>query len=132
VENSAPIFVGGGVVFGPRPRDYSKKVTKSTRKLALRKALGEKIAAGEVATVASFAIKEAKTSAFVAAVKELSQAKKTLIVAQSFDQNTYLSGRNVQGVQLITADEVNIEQILHANTVIIAEDAYETLAKRTA
>jgi len=129
---SAPIFVGGGVVFGPRPRDYSKKVTKNTRKLALRKALGEKIAAGEVASISSFVIAEPKTKLFKAAVAEFTDAKKTLIIAQSFDETTYLSGRNVQGVLLMTADEVNIEQILHANAVIIAEDAYETLAKRTA
>ncbi len=128
---SAPIFVGGGVVFGPRPRDYSKKVTKSTRKLALRKALGEKIAAGEVASVASFAT-EAKTKSFIAAVNEITDAKKTLIIAKSFDEKTYLAGRNVQGVQLITADEVNIEQILHANAIIVVEDSYETLSKRTA
>jgi len=129
---SAPIFVGGGVVFGPRPRDYSKKVTKSTRKLALRKALGEKIAAGEVATIASFAIADAKTKSFIAAVNELTDVKKTLIIAKSFDEKTYLSGRNVKGVQLITADEVNIEQILHANVVIIVEDSFEILSKRTA
>ena len=128
---SAPIFVGGGVVFGPRPRSYSKKVTKSTRRLALQKALGEKIAAGEVASVASFAT-EAKTKSFVAAVNEITDAKKVLIVAKSFDEKTYLAGRNVQKVQLITADEVNIEQILHANAVIIAEDSFETLASRTA
>lgn len=129
---SAPIFVGGGVVFGPRPRDYSKKVTKSTRKLALRKALGEKIAAGEVASISSFAIADAKTKSFIAAVSEFTDAKKTLIIAKSFDEKTYLAGRNVQGVQLITADEVNIEQILHANAIIVVEDSYETLAKRTA
>ncbi len=129
---SAPIFVGGGVVFGPRPRDYSKKVTKSTRKLALRKALGEKIAAGEVASVPSFVIADAKTKSFVSAVNAISDAKKILIIAKSFDEKTYLSGRNVQGVHLITADEVNIEQILHANAVIIVEDSFETLAKRTA
>jgi large subunit ribosomal protein L4 len=129
---SAPIFVGGGVVFGPRPRDYSKKVTKSTRKLALRKALGEKIAAGEVATIASFAIADAKTKSFIAAVNALTDVKKTLIIAKSFDEKTYLSGRNVKGVQLITADEVNIEQILHANAVIIVEDSFEILSKRTA
>jgi len=129
---SAPIFVGGGVVFGPRPRDYSKKVTKSTRKLALQKALGEKIVAGEVASTATFAVAEPKTKLFVAAVQEITDAKKVLIIAQSFDEKTYLAGRNVQNVQLITADEVNIEQILHANAVIIVEDSFETIAKRTA
>ncbi len=129
---SAPIFVGGGVVFGPRPRDYSKKVTKSTRKLALRKALGEKIAAGEVKSVASFAVTEVKTKSFIAAVRAISDAKKVLIVAKSFDEKTYMSGRNVKSVQLITADEMNIEQVLHANTVVIVEDSYEILASRTA
>ena len=66
------------------------------------------------------------------AVKEITDAKKVLIIAKSFDEKTYLAGRNVQKVQLITADEVNIEQILHANAVIIAEDSFETLANRTA
>ena len=131
-DRGAPIFVGGGVVFGPRPRSYAKKVTKSTRKLALQKVLGEKIAAGEVASVASFAIAEVKTKSFVSAVSEITDASKVLIIGQSFDEKTYLSGRNVQSVQLITADEVNIEQILHANAVIVVEDAFETLAKRTA
>jgi len=87
--------------------------------------------AGEVSSVASFAT-EGKTSAFVKAVKGLTDVKKTLIVAESFDEKTYLAGRNVQGVQLITADEVNIEQILHANTVVLVENSFEILAKRTA
>lgn len=129
---SAPIFVGGGVVFGPRPRSYNKKVTKSTRRLALQKALGEKIAAEEVASIASFTVADAKTKSFVSAVNEITDAKKVLIIAKSFDEKTYLAGRNVQKVQLITADEVNIEQILHANAVIIVEDSFETLASRTA
>ncbi len=129
---SAPIFVGGGVVFGPRPRDYSKKVTKNTRKLALRKALGEKIAAGEVASIASFAVSDGKTKSYVSAVREISDAKKVLIIAKSFDEKTQLASRNVPKVNIMTADEVNIEQILHANAVIIAEDAFETLAMRTA
>ena len=129
---SAPIFVGGGVVFGPRPRSYNKKVTKSTRRLALQKALGEKIAAEEVASIASFTVADAKTKSFVSAVNEITDAKKVLIIAKSFDEKTYLAGRNVQKVQLITADEVNIEQILHANAVIVVEDSFETLSKRTA
>ena len=129
---SAPIFVGGGVVFGPRPRSYNKKVTKSTRRLALQKALGEKIAAEEVASIASFTVADAKTKSFVSAVNEITDAKKVLIIAKSFDEKTYLAGRNVQKVQLITADEVNIEQILHANAVIIVEDSFDTLASRTA
>src|ERR1700747_571852 len=67
---SSPVWVGGGVVFGPKPRDYSKKVTKSVRKLALRKALSTRIIAGDVLVVDGIAINEPKTKQFVAWVKE--------------------------------------------------------------
>src|ERR1700761_7829156 len=62
---SSPVWVGGGVVFGPHPRDYSKKVSKTTRRLALRKALSSRIAAGDVLVVEDFAVKEPKTKQFV-------------------------------------------------------------------
>lgn len=128
----APIFVGGGVVFGPRPRDYSKKVPKSVRRLALRRALGDQIRAGAVQSIDSFAIADGKTKSFVAAVKALTDETKVLIIAKAFDESTYLAARNVSNVLLITADEANVEQILHANSVILVDDALETLAKRTA
>ncbi|WP_018970382.1 50S ribosomal protein L4 [Rubritalea marina] len=131
-DRGAPIFVGGGVVFGPKPRDYSKKVTKSVRKLALRRVLTSKIDAGEVLTVASFEVADAKTKSFVAAVAALTDAKKVLVISDSFSEETYRAGRNVKSVQLITAAEANIEQILHANAVVVTEAALETIAKRTA
>ena len=130
--SKAPIFVGGGVAFGPHPRDYSKKVPKSVRRLALRRALGDQIRAGAVHSVGSFAIADGKTKSFVAAVKALTEVTKVLIIGKSFDEPTYLAARNIGSVQLITADEANIEQILHADAVIIIDDALETLAKRTA
>ncbi|MGJ8672008.1 50S ribosomal protein L4 [Rubritalea sp.] len=131
-DRGAPIFVGGGVAFGPKPRDYSKKVTKSVRKLALRRVLTSKIEAGEILTVASFEIADTKTKSFIAAVKTITEAKKVLVIASAFTDQTFLAGRNVKNVQLITAAEANIEQILHANAVIVTEDALETIAKRTA
>src|SRR5476649_2601576 len=66
---ASPVWVGGGVVFGPHPRDYSKKVAKSVKKLALRKALSERIKSGDVIVVENYAVKEARTKDFVAAVK---------------------------------------------------------------
>lgn len=131
-DKRAPIMVGGGVVFGPRPCDYTKKVNKSTRRLALRRVLGDLISGGSISTVASFSVSDGKTKSFVAAVKELSDAKKVLIVSSSFDESTYLAGRNVQNVLLMTADEVNIEQLMNARAVILVENALETLARRTA
>lgn len=131
-DKRAPIFVGGGVVFGPRPCDYTKKVNKSTRRLALRRVLGDLIAASKVSTVAEFSVADGKTKSFIKAVKDLTDARKVLIVAASFDDSTYLAGRNVQEVLLMTAAEVNIEQLMNADAVILVDNALETLASRTA
>ena len=131
-DKRAPIFVGGGVVFGPRPCDYSKKVNKSTRRLALRRVLGDLIAASKVSTVSEFSVADGKTKSFIKAVKDLTDAKKVLVVAASFDETTYRAARNVQEVLLMTAAEVNIEQLMNADAVILVDNALETLASRTA
>ena len=127
-----PIWRGGGIVFGPSNRSYAKTVNKGVRKLALRKVLGEMIKAESVISVPSFAVADGKTKSFVAAISALTDARKVLVVAESFEEKTYLAGRNVKNVLLMTASEVNIEQLLHANTVILVEDSYETFARRTA
>lgn len=128
-----PVWRGGGIVHGPRPRSYAKTVNKNVRRLALRKVLGDLIAAERVIATDSFAIADGKTQSFVAAINALTtNTRKVLVVAERFDEKTYLAARNVQSVLLITASEMNIEQLLHADTVIIVEDSYETLARRTA
>ncbi|MFT5105201.1 MAG: large subunit ribosomal protein L4 [Pseudoalteromonas tetraodonis] len=128
----SPIWRGGGVVFGPKPRSYAKDVNKKTRKLAFRKALSERILAGDVLTVPSFDIADGKTKSFVREVTGLvDSAKKVLIVGAKFEDSTYLSGRNVAATLLITADEVNVEQLLYNNKIIITDSAFETLARRT-
>ena len=131
-DKRAPIFVGGGVVFGPRPRDYSKKVTKTVRKLALRRTLGDLVRAGKIVTVPAFSIADGKTKSFLAALDALVKPGKILVVGNSFDDTTYLAARNVAYVQLVTGSDVNIEQMLLANTVILVGDAVQTLAARTA
>ena len=131
-DKRAPIFVGGGVVFGPRPRDYSKHVPKNVRKLALRRVLGDLVREESIKTLPSFSISDGKTKSFVSAVTAEVEAKKVLIVAKSFDDSTYLAARNIGWAQLVTAESVNVEELLHANSVLVVEDALETLAKRTA
>ena len=131
-DKRAPIFVGGGVVFGPRPRDYSKKVTKTVRKLALRRTLGDLVSAGKIKTVESFSVADGKTKSFVAALDAIAPLGKILVVGNSFDDNTYLAGRNVAYAQLVTGSDVNVEQLLLANTIILVGDAVQTLAARTA
>ena len=130
-DHQSPIFVGGGVVFGPRPHDYSKKVNKSTRKLALRRVLGDIITAGKVVTVPSFSIEDGKTKSFVAAVSEIAEGKKILIIADSFDEMTKRAGRNVAEVLLMSAAEVNVEQLLDARKVVLVDSAMEIIANRT-
>ena len=131
-DKRAPIFVGGGVVFGPRPRDYSKKVPKNVRKLALRRVLGDLVRDESIKVLPSFSIADGKTKSFVAAVTAEVEAKKVLIVAKSFDDKTYLAARNIGWAQLVTADSVNVEELRHAKTVLVVEDAHENFAKRTA
>ncbi len=127
---SSPVWVGGGVVFGPKPRDYSKKVTKSVRRLALRKALSARILAGDVLTVENFAIATPKTKEFVAWVKENIGVEKALIVATAFDENTFRAARNVQPTRLISASEVNTEHLLAFKKIVITRDALAKLAER--
>jgi len=128
---SSPVWVGGGVVFGPKPHDYTKKVTKSVRRLALRKALSSRIVAGDVLVVDSFAILAPKTKAFVSWIKENVGVEKTLVVSTDFDQTTFMSARNVQPTRLITASEVNTEDLLAYKKIVITQAALIKLAERT-
>jgi large subunit ribosomal protein L4 len=128
---SSPIWRGGGVVFGPKPRDYSKKVSKTVRRLAFQKALTERIHAGDVLTVDAFAVKELKTKAFVTLLKQQTDVRKVLIVSDAFDDNTYKSARNVKPVLLATANDVNTEQLLAFDKILVTSAALEKLAERT-
>jgi len=128
---SSPVWVGGGVVFGPKPRDYSKKVTKSVRRLALRKALSARIIAGDVLVVENFAILEPKTKAFVSWVKENVGVEKALIIGVSFDETTFMAARNVQPARLMTAEEVNTEDLLNYKKIVVTKGAFDKLVERT-
>src|SRR5216117_4210650 len=116
---SSPIWRGGGVVFGPKPRDYSKKVPKSVRRLAFQKALSERIRAGDVLTIDKFVVPELKTKSFVALLKEQTDARKVLLISDSFDEKTYKSARNVKPVKLATASDVNTEQLLGSEKILV-------------
>lgn len=128
----SPIWSGGGVVFGPRNTTvWAKKTTKATRKLALRTALTARINDGAVATIPGLSVADGKTKSFVSAVKGLTKAEKLLVIG-SFDENTFRSARNVQSVQLISAEDVNAEQLLNFPQVLVTTEALTTLARRTA
>lgn len=128
----SPIWRGGGVVWGPKPRDYSKKILPKVKSLAFRKALTSRIADGDVLITSSFAIGDGKTKTFVKTVQALTDASKILVLAVAFDELTFRSGRNVPGVQLMSASDVNAEHLLNYQKIIIVGEALENLARRTA
>ncbi len=131
-DRKAPIFVGGGVAFGPRNRSYAKTVPKKVRTLALQRVLGEKINEGLVLSAKSFEISSGKTKDFVKALRDITDAERVIIIGKEFSEETYRAERNLTFALLQTAENVNIEELLFWGTVIILDDALETLAKRTA
>lgn len=128
---SSPVWSGGGVVHGPHPRSYAKNTPKAVKKLAFRKALSARILAGDVLVVDSFELKEPKTKQFVALVSGLNGgARRTLVVAPTFTASTFLAARNVGTDLLMTASEVNTENLLAFDKIIITKDALEALGNR--
>jgi large subunit ribosomal protein L4 len=130
--NASPIHRGGGIVFGPRPRDYSKQVNRKTKRLAFAAALSDRIGSGDVLAVDDLKIDDGKTKSFVSRIKEIAGTEKVLVVSSSFTDNTYLAARNVAVSKLSTALDVNTEEILAYDKVVLTESAMQTLSKRTA
>jgi large subunit ribosomal protein L4 len=127
---SSPIWSGGGVVFGPHPRDYSKKISKQTRRIALRKALSARILDGDVLVVPGFSVAAPKTKEFVKLLGGISPEPKTLIIGKDFDDNTRLAARNVQPATLASASDVNSEHLLAFKKIVVTDEALAQLAER--
>jgi large subunit ribosomal protein L4 len=127
----SPIWRGGAVSWGPRPRDYSQKINKKVKQLALRTALTGRINDAAMLRVDSFAVADGKTKSFVAAVRAITDAKKVLIIG-NFDEVTLRAARNVAWVQMTRSEDVNAEHLLNYAKVVVTADALEVLARRTA
>ncbi len=126
----SPLFVGGGVVFGPKPRDFTKKVSKTTRQLALRKALTERLNAGDVIVVDDFKLATPKTKDFVGVLAGLEVKKTTLIVTDTANQNLERASRNVENVEVTTSDFVNTYQLLRSDKLVFTRGAFQKLEER--
>jgi large subunit ribosomal protein L4 len=126
------LWRGGGVVFGPRPRDFSKKVSRSTRQLALRKALSERLKAGDVLIVDDLKLPTAKTRDFLVVLSALQVEGTALIVAHGTDQNLRLASRNVSRIELATGDSLNTYQVLRSGKLVFTRGAFEQVEKRLA
>ena len=130
---ASPLWRGGGVVFGPKPRDFSKKVNKKVKSLALRKALSERLKSGDVVLVDDLKISTAKTKNFVAVLQALGLDGNTnLVVVGSADKSAYLASRNVSGVELKTADLVNTYDLLKYDKLVFTKSGFEAVEARIA
>lgn len=126
----SPVWRGGGVTFGPKPRKYQKKMTRKTAKLAFRRAFSEKVAAGAVVVLDEMAFSEPKTKEMAAVVKSMEAEKGALIVVDTLDMNLALSARNIPKVELTTAADVNTYQLLRYPVIIVTKKGMAELEKR--
>ena len=126
----SPLWRGGGVVFGPKPRDFTKKISRSTRQLALRKALSERLKAGDVLVVEDLKLTSPKTKEFISVLAALELKGTTLVVSHGVEKNLLLASRNVAGVELTTADSLNTYDVLRSDKVVFTRGAFETIEQR--
>ncbi|HTQ50797.1 MAG TPA: 50S ribosomal protein L4 [Candidatus Acidoferrales bacterium] len=126
----SPLWVGGGVVFGPRPRDFAKKVSKKTRSLALRKALSERLKAGDVIVVDELKLSSPKTKEFIRVISALELKGTTLVISTGADKNLTLASRNLPGVALATSDSLNTYDILRPDKLLFTKSAFEKVEAR--
>jgi large subunit ribosomal protein L4 len=126
----SPVWRGGSVVFGPRPRYYGSKINKKVAKLAFRRALSEKLNDGSIRVVEQIAMESAKTKEFASMMQSLGLSGPTLIVVDKIDRSLALASRNVPRVEVVHARDVNVYQLLRYPVVIVNSAAMDQLKTR--
>ena len=120
----SPLFVGGGTIFGPRPRDYSFSLNKKLKRLARMSALSYKAKANGIVVLEDIAFTAPKTKQMVDLIKNLQVAdKKTLFILPQSNKNVYLSSRNLERSKVVTASDINTYDILNATNLIVTESS---------
>jgi len=116
-------WVGGGVAFAPKPRDYSYTLPKKVRRLAIKSALSSKIQNNEIIVLDALNMEAPKTKEFVQILKNINASKKALVVTAEKNENVVKSARNIEGVQAATVNTINVYDILKYDTFVITTDA---------
>jgi large subunit ribosomal protein L4 len=125
---NSPVLVGGGRVFGPKPRDYWFKLNKKVKALARRSALSYKAQANSIVVVEDFTFEAPKTKDFVTIVNNLKIAdKKVLVVLPGADKNVYLSARNLERAKVAIASALNTYSVLNAETLVVTESSLNAI-----
>lgn len=126
----SPLRRGGGVTFGPSPRDYRKDLPKKMRQEAIRMTLSQRLRESKVSVVDAFDFDEPKTKKMVQVIQDFELTGKTLIVHDGQSQNVILSGRNLHGVTLIRASELNALAVMENENLLVTEPALEEIERR--
>jgi large subunit ribosomal protein L4 len=123
-----PLFRGGGRVFGPHPHDYYFKLNKKVRRLARKSALSFKAKENDLMVIEDFKVETSKTKEFITILNSLEvSGKKSLFVLTEGDANAVLSSRNLQGVKLVQAKDINTYEILNANKILLVESSLKAI-----
>jgi len=128
----SPVWRGGGVAFGPKPRDFSQKINRKVQQLAFARALSDKIAGGQVKVIEKFDLAEPKTQLLVATLKKLDADNSALVVVDLCDENVMLAARNLQKVEVVTAAEVDVYSLLLYRTLVATQAGFAALTARMA
>ncbi len=124
----SPVFVGGGRVFGPKPRDYSFKLNKKLKQLARKSALAYKAKDAQIVILEDFTFDSPKTKLFVTMLNSFNvNGKKNLIVTSNVETNVVLSARNIPGTKVTTANNLNTYEILNANNLFLVESSLKNI-----
>lgn len=123
----SPQWPGGGIVFGPKPRSYDKKMNRKERRLAMKSALSYKVLDNEMVVVDNFNLESNKTKDAINALNNLKIKGSTVIVVDELTENTILATRNLDNVVLLEASEINVLDIVAANNMIITEQAVKAI-----
>ena len=126
----SPVWRGGAVAHGPQPRKYKKKVSKKVARLAFRRAFSAKVAQGEVLVIDALQLEAPKTKAFAAVLSNLGLDRGGLFIVDTVQENVNLAARNLERVDVVTADLVNTYQMLRHKQEIITEAGMKILSAR--
>ena len=125
---NSPVLVGGGRVFGPKPRDYRFKLNLKTKVLARKSALAYKAQENGIVVVEDFTFDAPKTKKFLELAKNLNvEGKKVLLVMPEEDKNVYLSARNIQKAEVMAAASINAYKVLNADVLVVCEKSLQTI-----
>ena len=125
-----PIWRGGSVAFGPKPRDFSQKINRKVSQLAFTRALSDKIASGSVVVIETFDFTEPKTKQMTALLKKLGIERSGLIITDQYEENVALSAQNLPSVAVLRAAEVDTYALLYFRTLVVTKAGFEALTAR--